>query len=60
MERRTIGATVIAFGVSAGKPYLSVLSKDQRETIEIEIDDLTVALLAERTTAYLADRVRRG
>lgn len=60
MERRIIGATIVAFGVSGGKPYLSVLSKDQRETIEIQIDDLDVARLAEQSTAYLAERVRRG
>lgn len=59
MERRTIGATIVAFGVSDGRPYLSVLSKDQRETIEVQIDDLDVARIAEKSTAYLAERFRR-
>lgn len=59
MESRVIGATVVAFGVSSGRPYISVLSKDQRETIEVQIDDLDVARIAEQSTAYLAEKVRR-
>lgn len=59
MEYRETVATYVAFGVSGnGKPYLSVLSKDQRETIEVEIDDFDVAMLAEKSTAYLGDKVR--
>lgn len=58
--QRILATTLVAFGVSAdGKPYLSVLSKDQRETFDIQIDERDVALLAERATAFLADRVRR-
>lgn len=56
---RTITATYAAFGVSPeGKPYLSVLSQDQKETIEIKLDIFDVALLAEKSTAFLGDKVR--
>jgi hypothetical protein len=59
MEQRSVTATYVAFGVSPnGKPYLSVLSLDQKETIDIQIDDFDVALIAEKTTCYLGDRVR--
>lgn len=58
--QRSIIATYAAFGVSPdGKPYLSVLSKDQKETIEIEIDDQDIALIAERSVSYLAEKARR-
>lgn len=59
MDRREITATYAAFGVSPdGKPYLSVLSKDQKETIEIEIEHLDVVLLWERASKYISDKVR--
>lgn len=59
-EPRVLTSTLVAFGVSAeGKPYLSALSKDQKETVEVEIDDLDVALLAERAVSYLAEKARR-
>lgn len=59
MDQRSLVATYVAFGVSQnGKPYLSVLSLDQRETIDVQIDDFDVALLAEKTTSYLGDKVR--
>jgi hypothetical protein len=57
--QRSIVATYSVFGVSPeGKPYISVLSQDQKETIEVEIEHADVILLWERASRYIADTLR--
>lgn len=41
-----------------GRPVINVLSRDQKEEIQISLDDLDVAMLAQKSTAYLANRLR--
>lgn len=56
---RVVEACATSFSFdNDGKPTIMVLSKDQKEDIEILLDDLDVAMLAQKSTAYLANKLR--
>lgn len=56
---RVVEACATAFSFdNDGRPTIRVLSKDQTEDIEVLLDDLDVALLAQKSTAYLANKMR--
>ncbi len=56
---REINGFFTSFFVDAkGRPIISALSEDQKEIIDVVLDDLAVALLIERAAAHLGNKMR--
>lgn len=58
MPREQNGSFVSFFIDAQGRPIISALSEDQKEIIDVVLDDLAVALLVERGASHLGNKIR--